>query len=139
MRVVILHVHPIFVPRFNLVPLLVARSGDAIRACPAAPPVSPEPHAAAAAFLRSRSSSVAADESRRFDSAGAAAGEPVQAGHRHGHRLLVSAAVVVELQRFADLRHQRVHLFGVDGDGLLQKDVVLLPTRHPGGFLSVSV
>lgn len=136
MRIVLLlHADPLFVPRFNLVPVLFAvRSGDVVRACPAAPPVppGPEPHTAAVAFLR-RSSRAAAEDRRRFDPAGAAAGEPVQAGHGHGHRLLVAAAIVVELQRLADFRHQRVHLFGVDGDGLLQKDVVLLPTGHRGG------
>lgn len=136
MRIVLLHADPLFVPRFDLVPVLVAvRSGDVIRACPAAPPVSPvpQPHAAAVAFLR-WSRSAAADDGRRFDPCAAAAGEPVQARHGDGYSLLVAAVIVVELQRLADSRHQRVHFFGVDGDGLLQKDVVLLPTGHRGGY-----
>lgn len=139
MRVVVLHTDPLFVPRFDLVPLLVARSGDVVRACPTAAPVSPvpKPHTAAVAFLhnrcRRRHTGATADDGCRFDSSAAGGGgrsEPVQTGHGHGHRLLVSAAIVVELQRFADFCHQRVHFFGVDGDGLLQKDVVFLPTRH---------
>lgn len=139
MWIVLLHADPLFVPRFDLVPVLVAvRAGDVIRACPAAPPVSPavpQPHAAAVSLLH-RSSRASADEGRRFDPAGAAAGEPVQAGHGHGHRLLVAAAIVVELQSFADFCHQRVHFFGAHGDGLLQKDVVLLPTGHRGEYWS---
>lgn len=132
MRVVVLHADPLFVPRRHLVPVLLAvGAGDVVRARPAAPPVVPEPHTAAGSPVLRRSSRAAADERRRFSSAGAAAGEPVQAGHGHGHRLLVAAAIVVELQRFADFCHQRVHFFGVDCDGLLQENVVLLPTGHP--------
>lgn len=117
MRVVLLH--PFSVPRFDLVPVRVTvRPGDVVWArSAAAPPVSPEPHAAAAALLPRCSRSAAADE-----------------GRGHGHRLLMAAAgVAVELQRLSDLGDQRVHFFGVNGDGLLQEDVVLLPTGHGGG------
>lgn len=135
MRIVLLYGDPLFAPRFDLVPVLLAvRSGDVVRTRPAAPPVSSaaEPHAAAAAPLR-RSRRAAAEDGRWFDARGAAAGESVQARHGHGHGLLVAAVIVVELQRLADSRHQRVHLFRVDGDGLLQKDVVLLPAGHSVG------
>lgn len=137
--VVLLHVDPFLVPRLDLVPVLLARSGDVVRARPAASPVSPvpEPHAASVTFLQRRrcpgaAAAAAAEDRCRFEPPGAAAGEPVQTGHGHGHRLLVPAAIVVELQRLADSGDQRVHLFGVHGDGLLQKDVVLLPAGHRG-------
>lgn len=54
MRVIILHGDRLFVPRFDLVPVLFAvRSGDVVRARPAATTMSPapEPHAAAASLL----------------------------------------------------------------------------------------
>lgn len=130
MWIILLHVDSLFVPRFDLVPLLVAVGpGDVIRTCPAAPPVSsvPEPHATAGPFLRWSSSITTpdTDDPRWFDPRG---------GDGHGHSLLVRAAIVVELQSFADFRHQRVHFFRIHGDGLFQKDVILLPARHDGGF-----
>lgn len=136
MGIVLLRSDRFFVPLFNSVPVLFAiGSGDVVRTRPVVPPMWPAPQAHVAApspLSRSRRAAV-----RLLDPSGAAPGSAVQARHGHGHGLLVAAAaaVVVELQSLSDPRHQRVHLFGVDGDRLLQKDVVLFSTGHPGVVL----
>lgn len=132
MRVVVLHAQPFLVPGLDLVPFLVARSGDVVRTRPAAASVSPasEPQAAAVCLLHHRPGA-ATHQTRLFTASHGcrARCNPVETWHRHGF-LVVAAAIVVELQRLADFRHQRVHFFGVDRHRLLQKDVVFLSTRH---------
>lgn len=79
MWIVLLYADPLFVPLFDLIPVLIAvGSGDIIWTRPAAPPVSPvsQPHTATVSRLNC-SSRATADDSRRFDTAGAAAGEPM--------------------------------------------------------------
>lgn len=151
MRVVVILVHntdPFFAPRLDLVPVLLAIwPGNTVRTRPAAPPLpaAPQTHTTAATAAGSTAAAAASeggghDVSRGLQpctSAAAAASESTQAGN--GHRLhlpsttTTAAAIVVKLKRLADLRHQRVNFFRVDGDRLFQENVVLLPTRHFGG------
>lgn len=115
--------YPLSVPRFEIVPLLVTWAREAVwtSSVTTLPPVS-KPYAAPGTFLQGHAIVVVG----LFGdvTTAAVAGETVET-----HRLLIST-IVVKLQRLADFRDQRVHFFWIDGNRLLQEDVVLLSTRH---------
>lgn len=114
------------VPRCEMVPFLIAGARDVVWTCPSRFPAATETYTAAISLLCTGSvGTVVTLLVVVVGAAAAAAGQTVETRHR-----LLCSAIVVQLKSLADFCHKRVHLFRIDGDGLLQKDVVLLSTRH---------
>ena len=100
------------VPRFKMVPFLIAGSRYVVRARSAPYISAPQTDAAAVAPRVGRGAAALLGAVAAAVTA-AAAGETVQTRHR------LAGAIVVKLQSLSDFCHQRVHFFGIHGDGLL--------------------
>lgn len=115
------------VPRCEMVPLLVAGARYVVWTCSGRLSSTTETYTAAISLLCAGSvvTAVALLAVVVVVAAAGGGGQTVETRHR-----LLCSAIVVQLKSLADLCHKSIHLFRIDGHRLLQKNVVLLSTRH---------